>query len=153
MGEKREAVIILTDNKVHFQGTSRDCSVIDIDYPPPFGEGDGYTSLEIFLMSLASCSGTSVTLLLRKMGKTINGVRVHASGIRRDQHPTSFESIHLSFDITSDNLDELSVKKAISISEESFCPVWAMIKNNVAVDTEFTIKPQVTEMSGSAVES
>jgi putative redox protein len=149
MGEKRDAVVILTDNKVHFQGTSRTCAAVDIDYPPPFGEGDGYTSLEIFLMSLASCSGTSVALLLRKMGKTINGLKVSASGVRKDQHPTSFESIHLTFNITSDNVDELSVKKALKTSEETLCPVWAMIKNNVTVTTEFAINQQVSQMSGN----
>jgi len=142
MGEKREATVVLVDNKVHFQGNARDCSSIDIEYPPPYGEGIGHTSLELFLLSLASCSGTSVIVLLRKMGKTIDGLKVHASGIRRDTHPTCFESINLIFHIISENADEMSVKKAISVSEESLCPVWAMIKNNVAISTDFTIKTQ-----------
>lgn len=145
MGEKREATVVLVDNKVHFQGNTRGCSSVDIDYPPPYGEGTGYTSLELFLISLASCSGTSILVLLRKMGNTINGLKVHASGIRRDKHPTCFESINLRFEISSENADELSVKKAIAISEESFCPVWAMIKNNVTVTTDFAINTRVLE--------
>ncbi len=144
MGERREVTAVLTDNKVHFQAVSRDCISIDIDYPPPLGEGNGYTSLEIFLISLATCSGTSVTALLRRMGKSITGLKVHASGIRKDQHPTSFETIHLNFEISGD-ADDISVQKAIRTSEEMFCPVWAMIKGNVKVTTGFSITEQILE--------
>jgi putative redox protein len=145
MGEKREATVILTDEKIHFQSSLRSYPSIEIDYPAPIGTGNGYTSLELFLISLGSCSGSSVAVILRKMNKNVAGLKVHASGIRRDTHPTSFESIHLTFTITSDNADDASVKRAIAVSEESLCPVWAMIKNSVTVTTEFTIKQNVNE--------
>ncbi len=145
MGEKREATIVLTDDKIHFQSSLRSYPTIDIDYPAPIGTGNGYTSLELFLISLASCSGSSVALILRKMNKNVNGLIVHASGIRKDSHPTCFETIHLIFRITSDNADSASVTRAISISEESLCPVWAMIKNNVKVTTDFVIEQKTSE--------
>lgn len=145
MGEKREATVVLTDDKIHFQSSLRSYPVIDIDYPAPIGTGIGYTSLELFLISLASCSGSSVALILRKMNKSVNGLKVHASGIRKDSHPTCFETIHLSFNIASDNTDDASVERAIAISEESLCPVWAMIKNNVTVTTDFVIEQKSGE--------
>jgi len=139
MGELREVSVKLVDGKMHFIGNARECNEIDIDYPPPFGAGDGYTSLEIFLISLASCSGSSVAVLLRKMGKNIVDLRVNASGVRRDQHPTCFEKINLTFTIVSDDADDESVNKALKISEETLCPVWAMIKNNVTIHYKYTL--------------
>jgi putative redox protein len=140
MGELREAKVVLTDGKMHFVGSTRDCTDIHIDYPPPHGEGMGHTSLELFLMSLASCSGSSVAVVLRKMGKQFSKLSVSASGVRREKHPTSFEQIRLTFGIVSDEIDDESIKKAIKISEETLCPVWAMIKNNVEIIPEFSIQ-------------
>ena len=134
MGDRLEASIILTDQKVKFSGTCRTNTAVTMDYFPPLGEGQGYTGLELLLMSLAGCSGTSVVFLLRKMGKDITGFSVNASGTRRDQHPTCFEKINLEFTVTSRDAKEADILKAIKLSEESICPVWAMLKKGVEIE-------------------
>ena len=139
MYDPLSATIELQDDKVQFSGRLRDNDTVTIDYTPPIGGGQGYTSLELFLFSLASCSGTAVAILLRKMGKNIHGLTVRADGVRREAHPSYFETIHLTFSIQSDNATAESVEKALTTSEESICPVWCMIKNNVAVTSEFSI--------------
>ena len=129
----------LINDKVKFSGCLRDNAPITVDYIPPIGDGQGYTSLELFLMSLATCSGTSVLLLLRKMRKTVTGCRVTAEGVRREQHPTSFERITLRFSVASPDATDSDVQKALQLAEDSICPVWAMIKHNVEVVTEYKI--------------
>jgi putative redox protein len=91
-------------------------------------------------MSLASCSGTAMVVLIRRMHKTVSGFKVNAKGIRRDQHPLSFREISLEFILTSPDAAEEDIQKAIKISEESFCPVWAMLKNNVEISTSYKIQ-------------
>ncbi len=142
MGDRLEANITLTDQKVKFSGTCRTNSAVTMDYFPPVGEGEGYTGLELLLMSLAGCSGTSVVFLLRKMGKDITGFNVHASGVRRDQHPTSFEKINLEFTVTSRDAKDADVQKAIKLSEESICPVWAMLKNSCPIEVSHKLVVQ-----------
>jgi putative redox protein len=110
-----------------------------MDYFPPLGDGQGYTGLELLLMSLAGCSATSIVYLLRKMEKNVAGFSVRAKGIRREVHPTSFHTIALEFLVTSGDADDASVKRAIHLSEESLCPVWALLKNNVEIKTEYRI--------------
>lgn len=139
MNESLEAFVTLTNQKVQFTGKTRSNPEIIMDYFPPFGDGQGYTGLELLLVSLAGCSGTSVVGILRKMNKNIISFNVAAKGIRRDQNPTSFQKIYLEFRLTSDNTDDSDIQKAIKISEETLCPVWAMLKGNVEIIAEYKL--------------
>ena len=131
--------IKLVNDKVHFIGKARDNELISIDYTSPIGDDLGHTSLELFLLSLSSCVGSSLALLLRKMSKTITGMEIKAYGVRRNQHATSFEKITIQIVLTSDDVTNQSVDRALAISEDSICPVWAMIKNCVEVVVNYTI--------------
>ncbi len=112
---------------------------IPIDYIPPFGDGQGYTPLEMLLMSLGACSGGTLGLLLRKAGKTVTGISVTAKGVRREHHPTSFTTIHLEFIVTSADVTDDDMRKSIKLAEESVCPVWAMVKGNAEITTGYRI--------------
>lgn len=140
MNNQLEVSVDLTNEKVQFiTEATRTNSAIIIDYIPPLGDGQGYMPLELLLISLASCSGATVATLLRKMKKSISGFKVKAKGIRREQHPTSFQKIILEFEINSEDIQNAEVEKAIKLSEETYCPVWAMLKNTVEIIPEFII--------------
>jgi putative redox protein len=136
MSEQVEEVTVhLGNQKVQFIGVSKsnpDHS-ITFDYKPPIGDGQGYNGLELLLMSLSGCSATAIVYLLRKMGKTISGLEVNAKGIRREQPPIKFEKIFLEFILNSKDTKDADIRKAIQLAEQSVCPVWQMIKNNVEV--------------------
>lgn len=134
-----EVAVELTNDKLQFKGTARSNPVIICDYTPPLGDGQGYTGLELFLVSLADCSGSTIVSLLRKMKRDVSGFRVNAGGVRREQHPTSFTRIDLEFILYSRDAAATDMQKAIQLVEEKYCPVWAMIKNNVEVVTQFKI--------------
>lgn len=125
----------LVNGKMMFKGTAGEHPPVITDYIPPAGDGEGYMPLELFLVSLSSCLGGALSVLLRKTGKTIDSLSVNAEGVRREQHPTSFEKITLFIRVRSKDITEADVKKAVDISEASVCPVWAMIKGNVKVET------------------
>ena len=137
--EPMEVSVNLTNEKVQFSGNARSNPFITIDYRPPLGDGQGYTPLELLLISLASCSGTTIIALLRKSKKKIFGFIVKAKGVRRAKHPTSFDKIYLSFVLYSQDTGSADMEQAIKFTEESFCPVWAMLKNNVEIVTDYKI--------------
>lgn len=139
MAEQLEVTVNSTNQKLGYTGVLRSHPAIPIDYIPPFGDGKGYMPLELMLMSLASCSGGTIAFLLRKMGKNISGVKVNAKGIRRDQHPTSFQKIILEFILNSGDTQDADIQKAMRLAEESVCPVWAMLKGNVEIITGYKI--------------
>jgi putative redox protein len=139
MNDHLSVAVRLMDQKVRFSGSTRSLPAVSADYFPPLGEGQGYTGLELLLLSLAVCSATSIVAMLRRMKKTVADFRVDASGIRREQHPTSFSRIDLDFFLASPDAGEADMQKAIQASAQTFCPVWAMLKGGVEIVPKFTL--------------
>lgn len=139
MAAQLEVTVNSTNQKLGYTGALRSHPAVPIDYIPPLGDGQGYTPLELLLMSLGSCSGGTIGLLLRKMGKTVSTINVHTKGIRREQHPTSFQKIFLEFVVHSDDVKDADIQKAIKLAEESVCPVWAMLKGNAQINAAYRI--------------
>ncbi len=131
--------INLLNEKLHFEATVNGNDPISIDYIPPLGDNLGYTSLELFLLSLSSCLGSSVVIFLRRMRKTVSGFEIIGSGIRKEEHPTGFKTIKLQVIIKSPDVIAEDLDKVIKLSEETFCPVWSMIKGNVDIEVKYTI--------------
>ena len=129
-GNSTEKQVLTTEIKrvnqnIHFLGTAGSNPPISVDYPAPIGNGLGYTSLELLLLSLSTCVGSSISLLLKKMNKSITDLSIKANGTRRTVHPTCFEKIVLDIFITSNDIDNIAMDRALKLSEESICPVWA----------------------------
>ena len=135
-----KASIKLINNKLHFEGNVEGNQPVSIDYVPPFGDNLGYTSLELFLLSLSSCLGSAVLLFLRRMNKTINGFAINAHGIRKEDHPTCFKTITLEISINSNDCSTEDLNKVIKMAEDTYCPVWALVKGNV----EVIVKTRIT---------
>jgi putative redox protein len=78
--------------------------------------------------------------ILKKMRKEIKDVKINIKGERRTENPTCFGKINLIIAITSPDVVEEDIKRALELSEEKICPVLAMIKGNVEVNYELIIK-------------
>lgn len=135
------ATVRLVNDKLHFEGIADKNDPVSIDYTPPLGDNLGYTSLELLLLSLSSCVGSAVLTFLRKMKKDIRACEISARGIRRTTHPTGFSTIELRINLTSANTAAEDLQKVLMLSEETYCPVWAMLKGNVEIKTSWTIHP------------
>jgi putative redox protein len=136
------SAIVLINEKLQFEASVEGNVPISIDYTPPLGDNLGYTSLELLLLSLSSCVGSSVLTFLRKMRKTISGCEIQTRGIRREEHPTCFKTIYLKVILTSPDTSDEDFNKVLKLSEETYCPVWAMLKGNVEIEVECKIKKQ-----------
>ena len=140
-GLNEEVTIRLINDKVRFTGVSEanPDHPLSIDYVPPLGDGMGFRGLELFLLSFGGCSATAVVALLRKMGKTVAGFEVKAKGIRSGKPPIRLEKICIEFLLESKDAEEKDLRRAVQLAEESLCPVWQLIKNNVDVVPEYRI--------------
>jgi putative redox protein len=127
--------------KMQLTGIGHTNSRVAIDYPPPLGEDSGFTSLELLLVSLASCSSHSIQYVMGTMGMKLEDIKAEATGQRRlDQHPTVLTSIALSYEIKGSGLQAAAIEKAIRMAEEKYCPVWAMLKKQVEITWKFQLK-------------
>lgn len=134
-----EASLSLVNSKLHIIGQAGNFEPIDTDYIPPYGDGLGYMPLQLFLISFGACAAGAVLTLLRRMQRNIEAFDMNVSGIRRTEHPTSFSEITVEYIITSGDITEQEVHKALALAEQSICPVWAMIKGNVEVKSIVTL--------------
>jgi len=73
------------------------------------------------------------------MGQEVKDLTVHARGTKKEIHPAVFTSIELDFEFRGGTLDPASVEKALALSEERFCPVWAMVKTVAPVKATYRI--------------
>jgi putative redox protein len=89
--------------------------------------------------NINSCKGELSWQDKRKMGKTVSGITVNVKGTRREQHPTSFQKILMEFTVNSSDVKDVDMQKSIKLAEESVCPVWAMVKGNAEIATEYKI--------------
>ncbi len=127
------ASVRLINDKLHFTGSVDGNAPVSIDYIPPLGDGMGYTSLELLLLSFSTCLGSAVLTFLRRMQKPIDGFEISSHGFRNEEHPTGFKTIQLEIHLKSPDVLEADLKKVVAMAEEKYCPVWAMIKGNVEV--------------------
>lgn len=125
--------------RYHFEGTAEFDHPVPIDYSPPLGDGFGHKPTELLLMALASCSGQTTVSLLQKMKQDVRAFSVRAAGDKHEEHPRVFTAIHLEFRVAGPGIDPAVVAKAIKMSEDKYCPVWAMLKGSVAIISSFVI--------------
>jgi putative redox protein len=115
---------------------------VAMDYPLAAGDQcAGFTPLQLLLVSLAGCSGNSLAVLLRKLKQPVAGIEVEVKAVRREEHPTVFTQISLEFVVRGQGLDEGAVSKALEQSEETVCPVWAMLKGATPIRATYRIEP------------
>ena len=138
MGATLTASAQLTNGRVMFRGESGGHTVMT-DYVPPYGDGQGFMPLQLFLVSLSSCLGGTVKVLAGAMKRHVGGMTVTAEGDRRDTHPTMFESIRLHVRVVSDDITDDDMAAMLKKAEEVLCPVAAMVKATVPLHMDFEI--------------
>ena len=113
---------------------------ITLDYPmSPEETGAGATPLQLLLASLCACSGSTLGLVLRRMQQPFEGLEVHARALRRDEHPTVLTEIALEFEVRGAGVDAQAVQRALAVTENQLCPVWAMLKGGTPITTSFRL--------------
>lgn len=126
---KESRADIVFKGGMKFEGRSeRAGTTVAVDFASEGGPIAGHTPMELLLTSLAGCSGQVAVGLLKRMGQEVEDLTVHARGEKKEIHPAVFTSIALEFEFKGGKLDPAQVEKALALSEERYCPVWAMLK-------------------------
>jgi putative redox protein len=111
------------------------------------GDGSAATPVELVLTASASCMAMDAVAILRKMRQDVAGYRVHAEGVRADQHPRVFTSITMTHRLHGRALVPANVARALQLSMSRYCPVFAMLQPGVA----FVVRYEVTDDADGSV--
>ena len=124
---------------MRFLGSAESGTTVQLDAPAPAGSGAGLTPMELVLISLASCSAMDVIAILRKKRQPVENLNVHVHGWRRDEHPTVFTTIWLEYVVHGTGVDPEAVARAIELSKDRYCPIWAMLHQDVSISASFRV--------------
>ncbi len=90
--------------------------------------GEGFPPLRLVLVSLGGCTGIDVLQILRKMRVEFENLELKISGKRRNEHPRVYSSVEILYRFSGKNLDYETIKKAVKLSLNKYCPVAVMVK-------------------------
>ncbi len=101
----------------------------------------GASPMELVLIGVASCTGSDVVAILKKMRADLKGLKVYIEGERADEYPKVYTRIKLKY-LVKGNIEEKDLKKAIELSQEKYCSASIMLKRSGTVfDIEYEIEP------------
>lgn len=92
--------------------------------------------VELLLSSLSACGAVDVVTILKKRRKTIRDLVIEAQGNRRTESPRAFTYIHCHYILTSADVTESELSKAVSLSLEKYCSVAATLKCTIDYSVE-----------------
>jgi putative redox protein len=112
-----------------FRGGEPDKPAILIDGDNADGPGPMLT----LLLAAASCTGSDVVIILRKMQVAVSALRIEVSGVRRETEPRRYTAIHFDYVVGGAGLDPAKVRRAIDLSLEKYCSVIHSLAPDIAI--------------------
>lgn len=137
MAEEVHIAVELTEG-MHFIGRNEAGLQVDLDSPAE-GSGAGPSPMALVLVSLAGCSGMDVAAIIRKKRQELTGLTVIARGTRGEQYPKPYTAIQLEYQFMGTNITPEACVRAIELSRDRYCPVWAMLAATVEISYSYSI--------------
>lgn len=104
------------------------------------GDNEGPTPKKLLLASLIGCTGMDVISILRKMRVEPTDFTIEAEAESSNEHPKIYSKINLTYIFTGDELPMDKLEKAVSLSQERYCAVSAMLKDSVSISYSIRVK-------------
>lgn len=101
--------------------------------------GRAFRPMELFLFAVAGCTAMDVIWILERQRQKVDNFEISARGTRREEDPKYYETIDLEYKIEGKQIRKDAVERAIRLSQEKYCSVRAMIKDNVKMSITFKI--------------
>lgn len=130
------------NRKVHFTAVADSQHEINIDGPPDLGgENMGTRPMELMLLGLGGCAATDVVHILKKSRQDVKECNVLVDAERAETEPKVFTKIHLTFQISGDDLEPKKAERAVSLSAEKYCSASILLRRaGVDVTHDLQIK-------------
>jgi len=110
-----------------------------------FGSDAAVHPMELVLIALGSCSGCDVVSILKKKQVQLKGFEIYIDAERSETYPKVFTKIHVEYVFYGETINPVHVERAIELSAEKYCPVYAMLKNSVSITSSYKIIDGVSE--------
>ena len=109
--------------------------------PAVGGDNDGFRPMELIAIGLAGCTGMDVISILKKMRVGPDYFNVEVVGEMTEEHPKYYHKIHLIYTFKGSDLPMEKLEKAVSLSQERYCGVTAMLGKAAEITHEIRVNP------------
>ncbi|MBN2529445.1 MAG: OsmC family protein [Deltaproteobacteria bacterium] len=141
--------LLSVNDEVRFLADAPGREPITVDYFRSNDDATSYTSLELLLISAASCMASALKIVIKKrLKKDVIKLEVDASGVRRESLPTDFTAVSFHIRCTSADLDDSELTELVQSAKEKICPVFAMLKDDIDMQFSVTVQRPQGEKGG-----
>lgn len=98
----------------------------------------GPSPMQALAFGLAACMAMDVVHVITKGRFKLLALRASLVGQRAPEEPRRFTAITLHYTITGD-VPRDKVERAIELSREKYCSVWASLRQDIVFTTRFTV--------------
>lgn len=109
------------------------------DYRIVMKKPNGVSASDLLPMSLIGCSSHDVVEILKKQRADLHQLNVTAESVQDDDPPWRFRKIHLHYQAVGKGIDPEKLAKAIQLSEEKYCSVYATLKDAVEITYDYEV--------------
>lgn len=99
----------------------------------------GVSASDLLPMSLIGCASHDVVEILNKQKQDLRELKVTAESTQDEDPPWRFRKIHIHYQVIGKEIDPEKVRKAILLSEEKYCSVYATLKDVLEITHDFEI--------------
>jgi putative redox protein len=96
--------------------------------------------MHVLAYAVMGCMAMDVVHILQKGRHDLRGLSVTFEGDRAPEPPKRYTSMHLHFNVTG-NVPEDAVTRAIALSHEKYCSVFATLRPDLDFRTSVAITP------------
>ncbi len=96
--------------------------------------------MELLLTALGACTATDIVIILEKKRQKLQSLEVVCSGERASTPPTVWKKIEILYRIRG-HVDGASARHAITLSEEKYCSVSAMLQKTAKITWRLELLP------------
>jgi len=107
--------------------------------PENDGKNQGPRPKALMLVALGGCTGMDVVSILKKMRVEIEDFALKIEGNITEEHPKHFDEIKLIYEFKGKNLEEEKLRKAVDLSVDRYCGVFAVYKKTMKINYEIVI--------------
>ena len=103
------------------------------------GAGEGPSPKRLMLASLAGCTGIDVVSILTKMKVPYSEFSIDVQASLTENQPQIYHAVKVTYKIKMDIVNRSKMEKAVKLSEEKYCGVWASLKDSIKIDYKIEI--------------
>jgi len=99
------------------------------------GSNSGPSPKRLMLTALSGCTGIDIVSILTKMKVSFSDFSIDIDAHLSKDHPKIYEHVQLTYSIRLAEGDHAKMKKAVKLSQEKYCGVYAMFNEFAKVET------------------